>query len=139
MTYKTFVLHNTDDSQAYVLPPDGRFHVYVSPIGQLQVIDHVGNIVAQGVTGASQMVMVRPESVPLEVSGTTFESGEPVLFDDGLTSNGDCSILSISDLDHLTFLPSAVVPPAQEGRLFYSAGTGLMLCTGTTNADWIRM
>ncbi len=35
--------------------------------------------------------------------------------------------------------PLSVLPSAREGRMFYSAGTGLYVCTGTTSSDWKKV
>lgn len=51
--HKSFVFHATKENQELVLPPKGKYHLYINRNGQLEVIDCDGDIIRQqsGVTG----------------------------------------------------------------------------------------
>lgn len=95
--YKSFVFGHTNSKDAPVTPSQGRYHVYVNDSGQLQVINHLGEVVPQNLSVSS-------------MSSTEFAS--------------------------ITMVPQTVAPPPAFGTIFFSAGTGLMICNGTGDTNW---
>lgn len=159
--YKSFVFNSTNDSQPLVTPSLGRHHIYLSPFGQIQVINHLGEIVPQSFTGGSaggaitilsgaNISIGGTQSAPIVsvVDGPTFGSevwfaggarfagAGPAQFDDGLIATSNAQLSSISTLTQISWSPLSTLPPPLEGKMFYSAGTGLMVCTGATSAAW---
>ena len=163
--YKSWVFCNTNDSQPLVTPTGARFHVYVSPIGQLQVINNLGEIVPQNFTGGSsgggQTTVLSGTNISIggsassptvsvvdnptfggEVNfygGARFSLAGPIIFEDGLQSLARIDVLSISGLTSIAWAPQSQLPQAEEGQMFYSAGTGLYICTGATASTWRRV
>jgi hypothetical protein len=161
--YKSFVFNSTNDSQPLVTPSFGRHHIYLNPGGQIEVINHLGEIVSQNFGGASGTQTVVGAGANITVGGTTsapivgvvdgpsfgsevsffggahFASAGPIIMEDGLISTSDCQISSISTLIQIRWELLVTAPPPLEGKMYYSAGTGLMICTGSTAADWKRL
>lgn len=51
--YKSFVFSSTNDSKPLVVPSVGRHHLYLNPSGQIEVINHSGELVLQSFNSAS--------------------------------------------------------------------------------------
>ena len=45
--YKSFVFNRTSESTPLVTPTGGRYHLYINAEGQIEVINHLGEIIAQ--------------------------------------------------------------------------------------------
>lgn len=67
--------------------------------------------------------------------------GSVVLAHSGITGTRPftlyASAVDVSLLDLVVLTGST--PTAREGRMYYSGGTGLMICTGSTSSDWKRV
>lgn len=55
--HKSFVFHQTSDSQSLVIPSEGRYHLYINKKGLIEVIDHKGRLVPQrtGMIGSNDV------------------------------------------------------------------------------------
>lgn len=49
---KSFVFNTSGSRQSLVLPSEGRYHLYISHDGQVQVIDHKGRVILQRSSGS---------------------------------------------------------------------------------------
>lgn len=162
--FKSFVFNSTTDSQSWVTPAFGKYHLYLDRSGQIKVIDYLGKIVPQSFTGNSSSdltevlsganISVTGPATSRTVSvidnpsfggevnffgGARFSLAGQIVFEDGLISQSAAQLSTIGLDNYITFTPLSALPSPAEGRMFYSAGTGLFICTGSTNANWKRL
>lgn len=64
--------------------------------------------------------------------------GSAIIAANAITATTDYTLYTdnIDIQNVLDLKPISTTPTAKEGRLFYSAGTGLFICTGSTASDW---
>ena len=64
-----------------------------------------------------------------------------ILGGEGLTASEDnTAYMQKADIeDYIDLKPQSTFPTAKEGRMFYSAGTGLFVCNGNTAGDWVQI
>ena len=162
MNHKSFVFGSSNPLVNWVLPSIGKFHIYLDHLGQINVIDHAGQLVEQSFGGGSgnytegtnidivgNVISVTANPVfggNVEFGGTasffggaSFSLAGPVTFEDGLTSTSTIQVAAMITDGIVKFTPLSTLPPPEEGRMFYSAGTGMYICTGSTNSTWRRV
>lgn len=156
MNHKSFVFGSSNPLVNWVLPSIGKFHIYLDHLGQINVIDHAGQLVEQSfgsgsgtyTEGSNINIVGNVISVTTNpvfggtasfFGGASFSLAGPIIFEDGLTSLSSIQVAAMTTDSTVKFTPLSTLPPPEEGRMFYSAGTGMYICTGSTNSTWRRV